>query len=239
MVAGIAVAAACAVAAPGVAAAQPALPIPSDPQVVPGYEALAALAPSLLDAAAVDAANPQNELLARAKQLLDTAPLSPDAKRILTSIITFLDGSRGGGPEIPQDGPVIAQFLYPTVGRGCISPTADSVGAALAVPGPAELPPPGPAAGTAGFVFTALGTAPLADRQVAPLTAQWVNVDTGRTGATALTGAANINPDGPATLSAIADTGRGRVLAAISGSISTDAGITCSFLPTVGAFVVN
>ncbi|WP_068366643.1 Rv1157c family protein, partial [Rhodococcoides kroppenstedtii] len=202
-------------------------------------EALAALAPSLLDAAAVDAANPQNELLARAKQLLDTAPLSPDAKRILTSIITFLDGSRGGGPEIPQDGPVIAQFLYPTVGRGCISPTADSVGAALAVPGPAELPPPGPAAGTAGFVFTALGTAPLADRQAAPLTAQWVNVDTGRTGATVLTGAANINPDGPATLSAIADTGRGRVLAAISGSISTDAGITCSFLPTVGAFVVN
>ena len=80
----MAVAAACAVAAPGVAAAQPALPIPSDPQVVPGYEALAALAPSLLDAAAVDAANPQNELLARAKQLLDTAPLSPDAKRILT-----------------------------------------------------------------------------------------------------------------------------------------------------------
>ncbi|MDQ1202351.1 MULTISPECIES: Rv1157c family protein [unclassified Rhodococcus (in: high G+C Gram-positive bacteria)] len=237
---GVAVAAACAFVAPAAAGAAPApvLPLPAEVPVVPGYEALAALAPTLLDAAERDAASPQSDLLVRAKALLATAPLSDQAKRILTSIITFLDGSGGGGPEIPQNGPVISQFFYPTVGKGCISATADSVASALAVPGPAQLPPPGPAAGQAGFVFTALGTAPLADVQAAPLTANWVNVDTGRTGATVLTGAAGINPDGPATLSALADTGTGRVLAAVSGSISTEAGITCSFLPTIGAFVV-
>lgn len=236
---GIALAASCAFVAPAVAGAAPApvMPLPADVPVVPGYEALAALAPTLLDAAEQDAASPQSDLLMRAKVLLATAPLSDQAKRILTSIITFLDGSAGGGPDIPTDGPVISQFFYPTVGKGCISATADSVASALAVPGPAQLPPPGPGTGQTGFVFTALGTAPLADTQAAPLTANWVNVDTGRTGATVLTGAAGINPDGPATLSAIADTGKGRVLAAVSGSISTEAGITCSFLPTIGAFV--
>ena len=116
---GIALAASCAFVAPAVAGAAPApvMPLPADVPVVPGYEALAALAPALLDAAEQDAASPQSDLLMRAKVLLATAPLSDQAKRILTSIITFLDGSAGGGPDIPTDGPVIAQdavFGQPT-----------------------------------------------------------------------------------------------------------------------------
>ncbi|MGB3770008.1 MAG: hypothetical protein WBF79_06050 [Rhodococcus sp. (in: high G+C Gram-positive bacteria)] len=244
VIGGIALAAACAFAAPTVVSAAPApvLPPPADTPV-PGYEALAAMAPMLLQIAEADAASPQADLLMGARTLLETSALSPQAKTILTSIITFLDGSGGGGPDIPVDGPVISQFFYPTVGNGCISDTADSVASAIAVPGPAELPPPGPGVAQTGFVFTALGTSPLAPVQAAPLTVNWVNVSNGRTGATVLTGESNINPDGPATLSAVADTGSGRVLAAASGSITTgsaaDGERTCSFPPTIGAFVVR
>lgn len=238
---GAALAATCSLALPAVATAQPAppqWPLPIAAPVVPGYEALAALAPSIAGSVATDAASPQGQAIAQVRALLATAPLSPEVKALLERVLTFLDGSGGGGPEIPQNGPVISQFLYPTIGQGCISADADSVGAALAVPGPADLPPPGPGVGQAGFVFTALGTAPLAATQVAPLTATWINIDNGRTGATTLTGEANINPDGPATLSGIADTGPGRVFAVVAGSISTQAGITCNFLPTIGLTVV-
>lgn len=256
----IAVAAAAALAVPTVASAQPAppaaelpplyLPVPDQP--VPDYaqvEALASLAPAIMGAAAgpADAApGTQADLLAQARTLLETSVLPDDVKAILETVITFLDGSGGGGPELPPaDGPVIAQFLYPTIGPGCISDTADSVGTALAVPGPAPLPPPGPPAGQAGFVFTALGTAPVADVQEAPLTVTYINLDNRRTGSVDLTGASNINPDGPATVSAIADTGPGRVLAVISGSITTQSkedpaapARTCSFLPTIGTVFV-
>ena len=156
-------------------------------------------------------------------------------------MLTFLNGSGGGGPALPpKDGPVIAQFLYPSIGRGCISPTADSVGTALAVPGPAHLPPPGPAAHQAGFVFTALGTKTPSPVQQAPMQVSWLNLDTGKTGTQDLTDAAKINhPEGPSTLSTIADTGSGRVLAVVSGSLTSgDDARTCTFLPTVGMVTV-
>ncbi|MGU3431821.1 hypothetical protein ACNHUS_02280 [Actinomycetes bacterium M1A6_2h] len=230
-------AAACALAAPTTASAAPVpQPLPEGESALP----LSFLAPAVFAAVAAptEVAATSNTVLAQARALLATAPLSPQTKTTLSSVITFLDGSAGGGPDIPENGPVISQFLYPTLGRGCISPTADSVGTALAVPGPAQLPPPGPGVAQAGFVFTALGTAPLAAEQPAPMTVSWVNVDTLKTGTATLTGAAKINPDGPSTLSAIADTGKGRVLAAIAGSVSTQAGLPCTFFPTVGLFVV-
>ncbi len=226
------------------------LPIPDQP--LPDYaqiEALASFAPAILGAVAGPtdvAAGPQADLLGQARALLANSALPDQVKSTLESVITFLDGSGGGGPELPPEaGPAISQFLYPTIGKGCISDTADSVGSALAVPGPATLPPPGPGAGQAGFVFTALGTSPIAETQEAPLTVTWLNLDNRRTGTQDLTGASRINPDGPATISAIADTGAGRVLAVISGSITTQskedpsaAPRTCSFLPTIGTFYV-
>ncbi|MBJ8340880.1 hypothetical protein JGU71_18510 [Antrihabitans sp. YC3-6] len=241
----LAIAAAAAMAAPGVVSAEPIPAVPAIPQDVP-IDALASLAPAILGAAAgpMDIAEgPQGALIEQLKLLQQSPALPEQLKSTLDRIIKFLDGSGGGGPAIPpSDGPVISQFLYPTIGRGCISDTADSVGTALAVAGPAKLPPPGPAAGQAGFVFTALGTKTVADTQGDKLTVTWLNIDNRKTLTQPLTNASKINPDGPATLSAIADTGPGRVLAVVSGSLTTQAADaaprTCTFLPTVGMFSV-
>ncbi|MFJ4652398.1 hypothetical protein ACIP5Y_14140 [Nocardia sp. NPDC088792] len=220
--------------------------IPLVPEGVP-VDALASLIPAIVGAAAgpadIAAPGPGQTILDQAKQILSTLNLPPQVKTTLNAIIAFLDGSNGGGPDLPKNGPVIAQFLWPTIGKGCISPTADSVGTALAVPGPATLPPPGPAAGQAGFVFTALGTKSPTPVQNPTMTVQWLNLDTRATGTMDLTDAAHINPGGPATLSAIANTGSGRVVALVSGSLTTQADeasqpITCSFLPTMGFFTV-
>ncbi|NNH69852.1 hypothetical protein HLB23_08230 [Nocardia uniformis] len=243
--------AACATIAVPTASAQPApaaqsvASVPVIPEGVP-VEALASLVPAIIGAAAGPAdiaASPQQALLDQARQILSTINLPPQIKSTLERIITFLDGSGGGGVDVPEDGPVIAQFLWPTIGKGCISESADSIGTALAVAGPAQLPPPGPQAGQAGFVFTALGTKKPTETQNPPMTVQWLNLDTRQSGTMALTDAAKINPDGPATLSAIADTGNGRVVAVVSGSLTTQADaesapITCSFLPTIGFFTV-
>ncbi|WP_330228648.1 hypothetical protein OHA40_21290 [Nocardia sp. NBC_00508] len=251
----LAIAASATLAAPTTAIAAPApaattQSVPMVPEGVP-VDALAALAPAIVGAVAGPAdiaspagiAGPQSAILDQARRLLATLNLPPQIKSTLERIITFLDGSGGGGPEVPQDGPVIAQFLYPTIGKGCISPTADSIGTALAVPGPATLPPPGPQAGQTGFVFTALGTKSPTPVQNPPMTVQWLNLDTRQSGVLPLTDEAKINPDGPATLSAIANTGFGRVVAVVGGSLTTQAGDaaprTCSFLPTLGFFTVG
>ncbi|MEU0543477.1 hypothetical protein [Nocardia sp. NPDC005978] len=220
--------------------------VPMIPEGVP-VEALASLVPAIIGAAAgpadIAAPGPQAAILAQARAILATLNLPPQIKSTLERIITFLDGSGGGGVDIPQDGPVISQFLWPTLGKGCISASGDSVGTALAVAGPATLPPPGPANGQTGFVFTALGTKKPTEIQTPPMTVQWINLDTRQSGVQNLTDEAKINPDGPATLSAIANTGSGRVVAVVSGSLTTQADaesqpITCSFLPTVGFFTV-
>ncbi|MCP2274981.1 hypothetical protein SAMN04244553_2340 [Nocardia amikacinitolerans] len=233
-----------AVAAPAPAPAAVPNSVPMVPEGVP-VDAIAALTPAIVGAIAgpADIANgPQSAILDQARILLNTLNLPPQIKSTLERIITFLDGSGGGGPELPEDGPVIAQFLYPTIGKGCISPTADSVGTALAVPGPATLPPPGPEAGQTGFVFTALGTKAPTAQQNPPMTVQWLNLDTRQSGVQALTDEAKINPEGPATLSAIVNTGRGRIVAVVGGSLTTQAPDaaprTCSFLPTLGFFTV-
>ena len=117
----------------------------------------------------------------RAKELLANSQLPDSVKALLQRVITFLDGSGGGGPDLPDPNAVpISQFLYPSIGKDCIRDGGDSIGTALAVAGPAPLPPPGPKAGQAGFVFTALGTAKFAAQQAQPLTVSWINVSNGQ-----------------------------------------------------------
>ena len=122
------------IAAPAPAPQAAPISVPMVPEGVP-VDALAAFAPAVagLVAGPADVASPQTALLDQARALLATLNLPPAIKATLERIITFLDGSGGGGPELPQDGPAIAQFLYPTIGKGCIGDGADSVGTALAV----------------------------------------------------------------------------------------------------------
>jgi len=269
-IAALAAAAAAALVLPATAAAEdappardasPVAPI-SDPQVLSDVAALFpedARMPTADELAAVQAlfpafigtmldpaaGTPNNEMLAQAKTLLDQSPLPQDVKDKLASAIAFLDGSEGGGPDIPEgDGsPVIQQFLFPTVGQGCIAGGQDSVGMALMTAGPQDAPAPGPEAGQAGFVFTALGTSGAQPDPAEQLMVSWINVDTGRQGTQPLTADAGINQDGPTTLTTIADTGPGRVVATVYGSVTSKGEdgappVQCNVLPTIGLGVV-
>src|SRR5690606_17438762 len=108
-------------AAPQPAAAQPS--VPAIPENV-SSEVLAALAPTMVSAISAPAPiadGAQGAILAQARVLLATPGIPAQVKATLEKVITFLDGSGGGGPDLPPaDGPVISQFLYPTIGKGCI-----------------------------------------------------------------------------------------------------------------------
>lgn len=238
---------ACSAIALGMPTPAPAAPGDLDLSALPTnlgamlpVDALASLAPAALGLLTTPAAgsDAQSAILEQAKA--SAAALPPQVGNVLTSVVRFIDGSGGGGPKIPlKDGVVISQFLYPSVGPKCISATGNSVGTAVAVPGPAKLPLPGPKKGQTAFVFTALGTPIATGHQPKPMTVSWVNIDSGKQGQTTLHDGAKINhPGGPATLSAIANTGSGRVLAVISGSLTTAApgqkANSCTFLPTIG-----
>lgn len=148
----------------------------------------------------------------------------------LLSGLAFATGAgEVGGPPLPEDAPVFTQFYWPTVSGDCIGGQLDATGSALAVPGPAEIPAPGAADGQTAFLFTALGTAPAAEQQ-GGMNVYWFNLDTFAFGETPLENN-GINPEGPATVSGVADTGKGTILAALGGDVRTTES-TCSFLPT-------
>lgn len=162
-----------------------------------------------------------------------THPLMPDDIRnaLLTGLAFTTGTGETGGPDLPHPAtaPTFTQFYWPTVSGGCIGGGGDSVASAIAVPGPAEIPAPGARDGQTAFLFTALGTAPAARHQ-GGLVVHWLNIDTVQFGSTALTNH-GINPDGPATVSGVADTGKGTVVAVVGGDLRTTDN-TCSFLPT-------
>ncbi len=69
--------------------------------------------------------------------------------------------------------------------------------------------------------------------------AQWLNLDTGRTGIINLRRNDKINAtDGPGTFTAIANTGRGRILSVISGDVTTKSKkkrvVSCGIVPVIG-----
>ena len=153
----------------------------------------------------------------------------PQVRDALLAAVGFTAGKgESGGPALPTNGPAFRQGYWPTVSLNCMGPGLHSTGSVIAVPGPADSPQPAPKAGESTFVFTALGTG-AAEKQQAQMNVYWVNVGSLRSGVTPLANN-GINPTGPATLSGVASTGPGPVLAVVDGAVKTG-GKSCRFAP--------
>jgi hypothetical protein len=140
-------------------------------------------------------------------------------------------------PGFSPDSPPTQEFMYPSISNGCSTDGGNVLATALSVAGPAKIPTPGPQAGQTAYVFTAIGTPGPADVQKLPLNVTWVNLTTGKSGSATLKPQRDINPDGPTTLTVIADTGSGSVMSTIFGQVTTK-DKQCQFMPTIGSTVV-
>ncbi len=140
-------------------------------------------------------------------------------------------------PAFGPDAPPTQDFMYPSIGQGCLADGGNSIATALSVAGPAKIPAPGPGPAQTAYVFTAVGTPGPAETQKLPLNVTWVNLTTGKSGTATLTPRPDINPDGPTTLTAIVDTGSGSIMSTIFGQVSTK-DHQCNFIPTIGSTVV-
>ena len=127
--------------------------------------------------------------------------------------------------------------MYPSIGNGCLADGGNVIATAISVAGPASIPKPGPKAGQTAYVFTAIGTPGPAAEQKLPLDVTWVNLTSGKSGTATLKPNPDINPNGPTTLVAIADTGSGSIISTIFGQVTTTEK-QCQFMPTIGSTVV-
>ncbi|MCW2557854.1 MAG: hypothetical protein JWP55_1818 [Mycobacterium sp.] len=143
----------------------------------------------------------------------------------------------GPAPTVGPDATVTQDFMYPSISNGCTKDGGNVLATAISVAGPAKIPDPGPGPGQTAYVFTAIGTPGPAAEQKLPLNVTWVNLTTGKSGGATLKPQANINPDGPTTLTAIVDTGSGSIMSTIFGQVSTTEK-QCQFMPTIGSTVV-
>ena len=141
------------------------------------------------------------------------------------------------GPAFGPDAPPTQDFMYPSISNGCLADGGNVIATAISVAGPAQIPAPGPVAGQTAYVFTAVGTPAPAAEQKLPLNVTWVNLTTGKSGSATLTPRPDINPQGPTTLSVIADTGSGSIISTIFGQVTT-VEKQCQFMPTIGSTVV-
>ncbi|MBD1318422.1 hypothetical protein [Gordonia hankookensis] len=261
-VAAMSVAAATSLAMPAVAQAAPKAPAPKVDQRT--LDSMSAFAPAIIGAVTTKGPdgkiNPQ--LISQAKALAATPGLPPRAKDIWQDVIDFL-GEPGraalirqhkaaehkpGDPEIPQGpgAPKIQEFLYPTIGIGCMPnaslTSGNSLGRALMTAGPQQAPAPGPKKGQAGYVYTSLGTGPAINSSARKLWVTWLNIDTGRSGQVQLKRNPKINAtDGPGTFTGIAPTGKGRIVSTIYGDVTTKTKgkvISCGIVPTIGIGIV-
>ncbi|MCV7169085.1 hypothetical protein H7I41_04000, partial [Mycobacterium manitobense] len=143
----------------------------------------------------------------------------------------------GGAPTFSPDSPPTQDFMYPSISNGCTKDGGNVLATAISVAGPAKIPTPGPGPGQTAYVFTAVGTPGPAAEQALPLNVTWVNLTTGKSGSATLKPHADINPQGPTTMTAIADTGSGSIMSTIFGQITTTEK-QCQFMPTIGSTVV-
>jgi hypothetical protein len=140
-------------------------------------------------------------------------------------------------PNFSPDAPPTQDFMYPSISSNCGADGGTVLAPVLSVAGPAKIPTPGPKAGQTSYVFTAIGTTGPADVQKLPLNVTWVNLTTGKSGSATLKPQADINPQGPTTLTATADTGSGSIMSTVFGQVSTK-DKQCQFMPTIGSTVV-
>jgi hypothetical protein len=147
------------------------------------------------------------------------------------------DGAPAPAPAFGSDAPTTQDFMYPSISNGCLKDGGNVLATAISVAGPASIPKPGPAAGQTAYVFTAMGTPGPAAEQKLPLNVTWVNLTSGKSGTVTLKPQADINPAGPTTLTAIADTGSGSIMSTIFGQVTTTEK-QCQFMPTIGSTVV-
>lgn len=179
---------------------------------------------------------PTPEVQRAVRDFANRPGVPPQVRDALLGALAFFAGGGSGGPGLPEGGPDFRQGFWPTVSPNCMGPGMNSTGSLIAVPGPARIPVPAPKAGQATFVFTALGTKPASPQQGA-MNVHWINLANLRTGVTPLLNK-GINKTGPATLSNVADTGSGPVLAVVSGAVKTD-GRSCGFAPTALSVTVK
>ncbi|WP_315042114.1 hypothetical protein [Corynebacterium argentoratense] len=179
---------------------------------------------------------PTQPVLDHLRGVINNPALPQPLRDKLATAVGFIEGTGTPGVDIPEGAPRIAQFAWPTIAGNCIN-GQKATGTAIAVPGPADLPLPGVDDGHTAFIFTALGTDPVAQPDASTMRVDWINLSTGTRGSTPLS-FGGINPDGPATINATANTGRGTIAAWLSGGIATETA-TCNFLPTAAVFEVN
>lgn len=263
------IAVAASLAVTGTASADPANPVNTVNKHA--LDSLGAFAPAIIGSVATPGPDGRvNASLLQQARTMSAAPgLPASVTGMWNQVIDFLGvpgerqvaqtlrndaakAAKPGDPTIPKGNtkPRIQEFLYPTMGFGCMagngSPTGgNSMGRALVTAGPQQAPAPGPKRGQAGFVYTSLGTGPAANNFGSPLTVSWINIDNGRTGQMMLKRNPKINAtSGPATFTGIATTGRGRVLSTIYGSVTARSATnkkrfyTCSIIPTVGISII-
>lgn len=181
------------------------------------------------------AAGPVAEALPEAPE---AAPVEPAAAPVVqAAAATPAPAPAAAAPSFDPNSPPTQDFMYPSISNNCLKDGGNVIATAIAVAGPAKIPAPGPGAGQTAYVFTAVGTPGAAAEQKLPLNLTWVNLTTGRSGSATLKPNPEINPQGPATLTAIVDTGAGSVMSTIFGQVTT-AEKQCTFMPTIGSSVV-
>lgn len=165
------------------------------------------------------------------------APVAPPPVSALAPGTPATVPAPAAAPGFGPDAPPMQDFIYPSIGTNCLADSSSSIATALSVAGPAKIPLPGPGPGQTAYVFTAVGTPGPADVQKLPLNVTWVNLTTGKSGSATLKPRPDINPDGPTTLTVIADTGSGSIMSTIFGQVTTKEK-QCQFMPTIGSTVV-
>ena len=214
------------------------LPAGIDPAhaVGPAPEALAPAVPEVAHAPLPEVAAPGPAPAAApapapapAPEAVAPPPPAPDAAAPVAA--------PGPAPGFGPDAPVKQDFLYPSISNGCLADGGNVLATAISVAGPAKIPAPGPGPGQTAYVFTAVGTPGPAAEQKLPLNVTWVNLSTGKSGSATLKPRPDINPEGPTTLTAIADTGSGSIMSTIFGQVTTTE-MQCQFMPTIGSTVV-
>ena len=202
------------------------------PGAVPGAEAHL---PAGVDPA--HAVGPVPEALPVAAPAQEAAPAPVPAPEAVPVPAPAPAPAPDAAPAFGSDAPPTQDFMYPSISNGCLADGGNVLATAISVAGPAKIPAPGPGAGQAAYVFTAVGTPAPAAEQRLPLNVTWVNLTTGKSGSATLKPRPDINPDGPTTLTAIVDTGSGSIISTIFGQVTT-VEKQCQFMPTIGSTVV-